>query len=363
MLIKTKDDVEPALQTLTALLATPGLTQIQKERIEEEISNIRVGARGERDAAYHIDFRLKDAKNYVIAHDLRIEHNGRVAQIDHLLIGRFFDIILIESKRIGTAVRITEESEFEVKTRYGWRGMASPVEQSKRHAQVLGELVSDLDLLPKRLGFQIRPNFHHWILVPPECHIVRQSTEATIIKMDMFGKRMDEWMEKSAGGVLAMTKVVSRETLTDFVRALTLHHKPITMNFAAKFGVTESASTLPPTPTPTPTPAIPPPIPPIPTLPAAQPEPKPSEPVACEPGCEDCGSPLEERVITFCRANPKKFNGKLLCRKCQIPSKTPPACSDCGVAIDDKVVAFCRYNSRKFNKRLLCRPCQGMVTM
>src|SRR5689334_14848333 len=101
MLIKTKDSLEPALEALQQLLDQPFLMRGQREAIEEEIRNIRSGARGEKQAAYHIDFRLKDGKNYTVIHDLRLEHGGRVAQIDHLIIGRFFDIILVESKNIG----------------------------------------------------------------------------------------------------------------------------------------------------------------------------------------------------------------------------------------------------------------------
>lgn len=37
----------------------------------------------EKDAAYHIDFEWRYGKNSVFIHDLRSEHEGRVAQIDH----------------------------------------------------------------------------------------------------------------------------------------------------------------------------------------------------------------------------------------------------------------------------------------
>ena len=143
MLLKQKDDVQPAVQTLEELLTLKTLIGQQRERIEDEIENIRAGAKGEKEAAYHIDFKLKDAKNWVVVHDLRLEHNGRVTQIDHLLIGRFFDVFVVESKNLKTAVRVNKDDEFEVKTRYGWKGMASPVEQNKRHIQVLRELIGD----------------------------------------------------------------------------------------------------------------------------------------------------------------------------------------------------------------------------
>ncbi|PKN12574.1 MAG: hypothetical protein CVU69_05935 [Deltaproteobacteria bacterium HGW-Deltaproteobacteria-4] len=49
-------------------------------------------------SAYYLDFNYKDSQNWAANHDLRIEHRGRVAQIDHLLINRLLDIFVLESK-------------------------------------------------------------------------------------------------------------------------------------------------------------------------------------------------------------------------------------------------------------------------
>ncbi|MEP6956234.1 MAG: nuclease-related domain-containing protein, partial [Chthoniobacterales bacterium] len=141
MVIKTKEPANAPIATLESLRIRPGVTSQQKASIEEELSNVRTGDRGEREAAYFIDFELGASRNYAIIHDLRIEHAGRVAQIDHLIIGRMADIILIESKNVSTALRSNDAGEFEVKTRYGWKGMNSPVEQNRRHAAVLGDLL------------------------------------------------------------------------------------------------------------------------------------------------------------------------------------------------------------------------------
>ena len=118
---------------------------------------LRKGDRGERDAAFFIDFELGNSTNYAVLHDLRLEHEGRVAQIDHLIIGHMADIILLESKNFSTAIRVNEFGEFEVKTRGGWKGMPSPVEQNRRHESVLAGLLKAGGLLPRRLGFQLQP--------------------------------------------------------------------------------------------------------------------------------------------------------------------------------------------------------------
>lgn len=352
MLIKQKDDVGLALQTLEGFLTLRTLTGQQRGRIEEELDKVRAGTAGEKEAAYHIDFKLKDSKNWVVVHDLRLEHNGRVAQVDHLLINRWFDVFVIESKNLKTAVRVNKDDEFEVKTRWGWKGMASPVEQNKRHIQVLRELIDDEKLTPTRLGLSIRPRFHNWVLVAPECNLTKGDLkEATILKTDMFDRGLEQFINHSSlGEVMSLAKLCSTEKVAAFAQRLAGFHRPILFDFAAKFGITEAQR-------------------------FSAPEPKYFEPPKNpdppeKQSCESCRAPVENRVVAFCRSHDKRFGGKVLCRKCQAtavdakPVPEPPAsapgatCHECGNAVDAKVLAFCRFNSRRFNKKIMCRPCQ-----
>ncbi len=356
MLLKSKDDISPTIAALEVLLARKDVRGKQRQRIEEEIDQVRAGAWGEKDAAYHIDFKLKDTKNWVVIHDLRLEHDGRVAQIDHLLIGRMFDIFVVESKNLKTAVRVNGDGEFEVKTRYGWKGMSSPVEQNKRHIQVLSGLISDEKLTPTRLGMQIRPTFHNWVLIAPECNLVKgDSKEATILKMDMFDKGMEQRINDAPlSEMFSLAKICSQETIMAFAEKLVSFHKPIVFDYAAKFGITEMGE-------------------PVPTAPVRE---TPAEvPVSARSQvCEHCLVPVEPKVVSFCRMSSKRFGGKILCRTCQTAQVTPvspvpipepisnisePTCQECSAPVDAKVVAFCRFNSRRFGKRVLCRTCQA----
>ena len=82
MILKHKDDVAPQLEELERLLKSPALTKRQRDEIEEEIWMIRAGAKGEKEAAYHIDFGWKNGVNSVVIHDLRIEHQGVSHRLD-----------------------------------------------------------------------------------------------------------------------------------------------------------------------------------------------------------------------------------------------------------------------------------------
>ena len=354
MLIKQKDDVQPALDILEGFLALKTLTKQQREQIEDQFQTVRTGAKGEKDAAYHIDFKLKDSKNWAVVHDLRLEHNGRVAQVDHLLINRRFDVFFIESKNLKTAVRVNKDDEFEVKTRYGWKGMASPVEQNKRHTQVLSELIGDEKLMPTRLGVSIRPKFHNWVLIAPECNLVKgEQKEATVLKMDMFDKGLEQFINHSPLiEALTMTKLCSAETELTFAEKLVGFHKPIAFDYTAKFGISDAQRFSGSTPV---------------HLDSTE-KTSSSE----KHTCERCHEAVESKVAAFCRSHEKRFGGKILCRTCQTVFYEPkpvaeavnvisgPTCDECKTSVDSKIVAFCRFNSKRLNKRVLCRTCHIM---
>jgi hypothetical protein len=84
MLIKAADGREPQIAALEALLRRPDVAADTRRRIESEIKGVRV--------------------NRMTIHDLRIEVDGRVAQIDHLVISRLLDVWVLESMHFSEGV-------------------------------------------------------------------------------------------------------------------------------------------------------------------------------------------------------------------------------------------------------------------
>ena len=72
MLIKSADDKSKDLVILQSFLTRPDLTIDAKKRIEQEIKNINAGLKGEREAAYEMNFHYETSKNWALIHDLRI---------------------------------------------------------------------------------------------------------------------------------------------------------------------------------------------------------------------------------------------------------------------------------------------------
>jgi hypothetical protein len=250
MLIKTADDRGKDLEALQALLAHPRATAQTRTRIEQEMRNMRAGAKGEAEAAYEIDFHHKASRNWAVIHDLRIEYQGRVAQIDHLLINRVLEFWVCESKHFSEGVAINEQSEFTAF--YGGRGygVASPIEQNRKHLAVLEKLMSSsIVQLPTRLGIPLKPSFRSVVLVSKNARISRPKGKVegidSVIKADSLRKLIERDIDKEPAALtlLSMTKLIGQDTLEGFAKQVAKLHRPIAFDWAAKFGLTPEAPT------------------------------------------------------------------------------------------------------------------------
>jgi hypothetical protein len=240
MIIKSRDETKSAIATLRKLLALEGLSLQQRKGIATKLEQLRKHADAVKQAAAHIDFALQDSRSWAVIHGLRIEHRGSVTHIDHLLIGRFFDIFVIESKNLTTALRADGNGEFHVKAGAGWKGIESPIEENRRRIIALNQLIRDERLTPMRLGLPITPAFRNWILVPQACSIpCSPQEEAIILRMDMFDRQLRDFINHAAitDDLLAVPKVCSGGTIMDFARRLVTFHRPAPQDFVEQFGI------------------------------------------------------------------------------------------------------------------------------
>ena len=343
MIFKAKDPIPDQLHELELALQRP-LPYQDRKRLEKELAQRRAGLKGEEEAAYHINFHLGNHPNWAVIHDLRIEWNGRTAQIDHLLLSRFLEIYVVESKSFRTKVRYANGGWERLNFSH-WEGIPCPVEQNERHIAVLKELISDLALAPKRLGMSIPVTFRNIVVVRPSCSVIGD------FKGDARIWRMDTLVKQARGedpSALDLVKIISQQTLYLFATKLAAYHKPASM----------------PKPAVTPAPASLRDAPPAQAAPATL--------------CQACGGQLSPAEARYCREDEGRFAGRLLCRTCQgyapkstaanvlqlhdapvpVQNRSARCCEACGAAVDQKVVNFCRFNSKRFAGRLLCRACQ-----
>ena len=238
MILKEADTKAPQLAELETYLAAPGIPAATKQHLERELKFLRAGIKGERESAYDIDFYSGASKNRIVIHDLRIEHNGRVAQIDHLILNRLLEVYVLETKHFSEGVSINEQGEFSIWFAGKPRGIPSPLEQNDRHIAVLQDVFKTLDM-PTRLGIRLQPSFESLVLVSKNARIGRPEKFDTrrVLKSD----HLERWINKNidSGSPLLMAKVVGVDTLTAIARQLLALHRPLVPDYRARFGITE----------------------------------------------------------------------------------------------------------------------------
>ena len=291
MILKEADDRTQDIATLTALAERPDVPADVQKKIRQEISNIRGGLAGEKETIYQLNFHFGNSQNVMVLHDLRIELNGRVAQIDHLFVNRLLDVYVVESKNYVGGLAANEQGEFVTFWNNVPRAIASPIAQNERHIAVLRDAIQcDLIPAPRRLFMAIPINFMSIISVGNASRISRPEKPFPgldrIVKADQIRGLYDRDIDAKVNPLNA-AKLVSSETIQEFAMAFVKAHRPITVDWAAKFGLA--------------------PEPKIEALPPVT--------TAKEDCCAVCGAMLEAKVVRYCQKNPEKFGGKLLCRE------------------------------------------------
>ena len=238
MLLKAPDDKSHQLAALERLAKLAPFAR--KRQIAEEMRILRAGIKGEQESAYLLDFHFKASRNTAIIHDLRLEVNGRVAQIDHLLLHRTLNIFVLETMHFTAGLKITEEGEFLRRnpSTKSYEGMASPLAQNERHIAVLKDAFEQIDM-PTHLGMRLTPVFLSYVLVSPRARIERPKRfdASHVLKADMLSveDELNRWgLLKGIGGII---RFVAPPTLRAVGRQLVAMHSPATISYAARFGI------------------------------------------------------------------------------------------------------------------------------
>lgn len=309
MIIKQADDKTAEIKTLQSLLAHPAANAETKRKIEQELRNIASGSKGEQDTAFEIDFHYGSSRNWAVIHDLRIEHGGRVAQIDHLLINRLLDVWVCESKRFADGIAINDQGECAMFWRSKPQGVGSPYEQNAKHIAVIKAACDDGAVdLPKRLGFAIKPAFNSLVVISKNARISRPSTKGwwdeNLVKADQLRTRIERALDGD-NNVLLAAKIVGPDTLEAFARSLASIHVPASFDWHARFGLSKDIRR----------PAATPPA----AVEVAGPDAGPAEGGTRKSklACVSCGQIVAYAVAKFCWFNKARFGGSVYCMECQ----------------------------------------------
>lgn len=310
MLIKSADDKSRRIKLFEELQNATTLDQNQKEWLKDKMWAHRRGTQGEVAAAHYLDSYYRDSKNNSVIHDLRIEVDGQVAQIDHLIISRCLDFYMLETKNFTGNLTITEQGEFSVRYSGGrvW-GIPSPIEQSKRHELVLRKLLAKLDI-KARLG--LSPSFHHVVMVDPKATITRPNPKkfdtSDVIKADSFMTWRSEFIDKRSSAVDtigSIFKLRNSDSIESIARMIAKEHRPENLLALPDFMAPRPVVTTP-------------------TPPETQ-RAQPSKPDFSEPNdgqvkrywCFTCRGALTPAVFNYCMDRRTQFGGRAYCMQHQ----------------------------------------------
>lgn len=239
MRLKTADDKSERLALLNRLRTSTDLDTDQRKWADDQWWSLQRGIRGEAEAAFYIDGYFAGGENHVWIHDLRIQYQGEVAQIDHLVINRGLGFYLIETKNYAANIIINEQGEFTAD--YGkWRtGIESPLEQGKRHERVLNKVLDHLEI-SGRFGSPLE--FYHVVMFHPKVTIQRPPEKSFdtshVIKADQFPSWRERFVNKQMAGfglLRGISNVRSLDTVRQWGESLVRLHRPLDVQALPEF--------------------------------------------------------------------------------------------------------------------------------
>lgn len=300
MIIKAADDKRQEIAALERLLARHAEDARRRDQIEQMIRRLRAGIRGEEEAAYEMRVHWGDSKDWMVIHDLRVRHDDLTAQIDHLLMNRWLEIWVCESKRVSQGMSINDRGEFTVFSEGKPRGIPSPIEQVRRQSLILQRLLDARAVeLPTRLGFTLMPEIRSLVLVSRHGRITRPRAPIDgidcIVKADQLRAKVETGFGDKK--VSALARAVGQETLEKLARALVGLHEPVRYNWAARLRLAPAQSSNAPQRN---------------SSVAANA----AGPDTPRPACHICGAAVTKGVARYCRSAPR-FEGRIYCLTCQ----------------------------------------------
>jgi len=237
MIFKNIDDKSKQIQTLEDLLSR-SKSDAQKKLIEIDLKKVKSGYEAEKENAYYLDFKLEKNKNIILLHDIRLEHDGRTAQFDHLLISRF-GIELLETKSSKGTMTINDDGSLDLKNGRYTNTFPNPLEQSKRHAAVLKEFIAASELLSKRIDIFGGIDISNRVLINPKTTLTNSKLPEGFERADSFisnrNKEIDNIGIFKAVGLFS--KCYNIDKAKEIAQMIVDAHKPVEFDYTKKFKI------------------------------------------------------------------------------------------------------------------------------
>ncbi|WP_321323404.1 nuclease-related domain-containing protein [Thiomicrorhabdus sp.] len=237
-----KSNKEQDLDLLNKMLNEGNISAKTQQKIKSQIAKIVLGKKAEQNAAYMLSKLVEKKDKYFLINDLRLEIDGSIAQIDHLILNRFGYVYLFETKNFSTGIKVDENEVF-------WRWDAyrktyieipSPIEQSKRHEITLQKALD-------ALGFMVT-GFEHFVLVDYNAELLKPIKGFdNVCRPDMVEKAIKKAANntgmfqalKEMASLIKNTMPLSHGACQICAEELSQMHQPIQIDYRKYFNVPE----------------------------------------------------------------------------------------------------------------------------
>ncbi|WP_457743320.1 NERD domain-containing protein [Sulfurimonas sp.] len=244
MILKEIDDKTDTIKTLTRLYNSSNSIK-QKQLIYAELHKIKAGYEAEKENSFYLNVRLADNKNVLIINDIRLEHNGKIAQFDHLLITRF-GIEILESKSATGVMCINNDGSISITYKNKTNTYPNPIEQAKRQALVLKDFLKGTNLIPKRVEILGGVPISISVLIHPQTTLSNTDLQEGFERADSFLSKRSEAIDKISyiEAYKSLAKAFSITIAKEIGQKIIEAHKPLTFDYEKKFKVAQQPNTL-----------------------------------------------------------------------------------------------------------------------
>ena len=237
MVLKKIDPKEQEIATLKQLLVTSH-SEKQKALIQKDLTSLENGYKAEKENAYYLDFHFESRDRLILLHDIRIDHKGRTAQFDHILIAPL-GITILESKSFKGELTINNDNSLNVKYGKYTKTFPSPIEQNIRHEKVLYDFLHDTLEIPTRFRLMGGIPISNMVLIHPNTTVTNKKLPEGFERSDAFATRRNKDIDKMNGAKVLFSAVtyVTKDLAKEIGEILIEVHTPINFDYTIKHRV------------------------------------------------------------------------------------------------------------------------------
>ncbi len=242
MVLKQIDDKSLEIDTLKKLLEQSN-SETQKNLIIKDLKMLENGYQSEQENAYYLNFEFEDGKRSVLLHDIRLEHNGKTAQFDHILITGI-GITILESKSFKGILTINQDNSLTIQYGKETKTYPNPIEQNNRHKKVLNDFINDHFEMSLRLKILGGIKIEHKVLIHPNTTVTNKKLPENFVRSDSFATIRDKEIDTmgTVDIVSTLATVLTIDQIKEIAKLLMSHHKPIKFDYSMKYRIGSHSS-------------------------------------------------------------------------------------------------------------------------